>query len=582
MSTRITEELSKQTRELVNRFEQRADGFRGRTDLASLIVHLDPDAAEKSARDLFGKGEFLATGIDGSMDFDERLQMMLFYSNATAYSCPFTVGEHLRFDLDAARRDHKLAASAAIPLWAEDLGAVSSREPELDIDLEHSMERVPNSFMTLAELYLAFNACGGSKILFLDRPLSGTFSTLSRDVRNLLKRGESGLTDWSGSNRLSLLDIELALNLGAPDMAVPTRRRFLPFAMIKLLVRGPMSFDEMARGLGVGEAEVARAARVVRRIDSRNSSALLADSTAAALKLNDGVAGYWERAAALSLDYATKVFAGERHPLVVGADKYLTVLDVNTVAFVLLCMVCQKARDVGTLLIGIAKDTTATDITRAVLPYARSAGFVKLASQPPRLKNDKAFLAILSSENPSIKTPWRTVGYDSAYSTMVELDGRLVGARKVVSRERLFARSFFQLRTLKSDPAVRSQVFLFDRMYDERHDSEAVRSFEVEERAGRTGIDAYFEGPGGSPLSNLVLHILSLNDNPEVYEAYGHNQLLYLADKAVKAEVRMLRSSLRGVADLRVGGVSRRRKIFGLVTTYREQRAEAEHARMGG
>jgi len=49
----------------------------------------------------------------------------------------------------------------------------------------------------------------------------------------------------------------------------------------------------------------------------------------------------------------------------------------------------------------------------------------------------------------------------------------------------------------------------------------------------------------------------------------------------VKAEVRMLRSSLRGVADLRVGGVSRRRKIFGLVTTYRQQRAEAEHARIG-
>jgi hypothetical protein len=53
-----------------------------------------------------------------------------------------------------------------------------------------------------------------------------------------------------------------------------------------------------------------------------------------------------------------------------------------------------------------------------------------------------------------------------------------------------------------------------------------------------------------------------------------------LADKAVKADVRIMRASLRGVADLRVGGVSRRRKIFGLVTTYREQRAESEHARM--
>ena len=102
----------------------------------------------------------------------------------------------------------------------------------------------------------------------------------------------------------------------------------------------------------------------------------------------------------------------------------------------------------------------------------------------------------------------------------------------------------------------------------------------MKERAGPTKVDAFFEGRDGSAVSNAILHILSLTDNPEVFEAFGHNQLLYLADKAVKADVRMLRSSLRGVADLRVGGVSSRKKIFGLVTSYREQRAEAEQARM--
>src|SRR5271157_2476790 len=581
MSARIAEELSKQTRELVSRFEQRANGFRGRDDLSRLIVPVDVARAEESAKDIFGEGEHTATGIDGSMDFDERLQMMLFYSNATAYSCPFTVGRHLRFDLAAAHREEKLAASAAVPLWAEDVATVFSREPELDIELEHSMDRIPNSFMTLGELYLALKAVEKSEVVFLDRPLSGTFSTLSRDARNLLKRGESRLADWNGGRRVSMLDLELAVSIGSPATAVPTRRRFLPLAMIKLLMQGPMGPGELARSLGVGEADVRRSAKAIGRLDSRYGNALLADSSDSRLKLNEGVAGYWERVSALSLDYSKEVFEGEKHPLAVGGDQYLTILDVNTVALFLLWVLCEKAQKAGSLLIGIAKDTTATDITRAVLPFASSAGFVKLASPPPRLKNDKAFLAILSSENPSIRTPWRTVGYDSSYSTMVEIDGKLVGARKVVSRERLFARSFFQLRTLKSDPAVRSQVFLFDRMYDEAHDSKDVRRFEVLERVGETTIDAYFEGDGGSDLSNLVLHILSLNDNPEVFEAYGHNQLLYLADKAVKADVRMLRSSLRGVADLRVGGVSRRRKIFGLITTYRQQRAEAEHARMG-
>ncbi len=579
MSADLAEELSKQTRDLVSRFEVRADSFRGRDDLSRIMVPVDAPGATGFAREFLGEGEHLATGIDGSMDYDERLQMILFYSNATAYSCPFTVGSQLSFDLDSARRDVKLAASAAVPLWAEDLASVFSHEPEIDIELEHSMERIPNSFMTLGEMYLAVQASAKSKVIFLDRPLSGTFSTLSRDARNLLKRGGSKLTEWEPSSPVSLMDIELAVNLGSPAMAVPSRGRFLTWAVVKKLMQGPMTIGDLASELKVGEPDIRRAAKAIAQFDSKHHGALLADH-GQAMKLDPGVARYWDRVSALSLSYARDAFGGKRHPLALDGEQYLTILDVNAVALFLLCLLYQKARENRTLLTGVAKDTTATDISRAVLPFASSSGFLRLSAPPPRLKNDRAFLAILSSENPSIRTPWRTVSYDSAYSTIVSIGGKLVSARKVVSRERLFARSFFQLRTLRTDQSVRSQVFLFDRLFDEEFDSPGIRSFEVEERSGPTTVAAYFEGDEGSALSNLILHVLSLNDNPEVFEAFGHNQLLYLADKAVKAEVRMLRSSLRGVADLRLGGVSRRRKIFGLATPYRQQREEAEHARM--
>ncbi|MDV3244523.1 MAG: hypothetical protein LYZ66_05030 [Nitrososphaerales archaeon] len=580
MSTEIAEELSKQTRDLITRFEERANSFAHRSDLAALTVPVDVPAAEKLARKLFGEGEHLAVGIDGSMDFDERLQMMLFYSNATAYNCPFRVGERLSFDLTSAHRDSKLAAAAAVPLWAEDLGNVFSNEPEIDLELEHSMDRIPNSFMTLGELYLAVLATSKAKIIFLDRPLSGTFSTLSRDARNLVKRGESKLVKLSGTGGASLLDIWLAINLGSPTMVVPTRSRYLPLAVLKLLMQGPLSLRDIAASLQVPEGEATKAVARLEKMGKVRGHELIAERTEHSVKLNDDVLGYWDRVSALSMAYAKRVFEQKGHPLSLGGEEYLTILDVNTVALFLLDELCRRSRLGGTLVIGVAKDTTATDIARSVLPFADRAGFVKLSSPAPRLKNDRAFLAILSSETPSIETPWRTIGYDSAYSTIVEIAGKLVSARRVVSRERLFVRSFFQLRTIRSDPSVRSQVFLFDRMFDESSDAGAVRRFSVRERVGETEIDAYFEGSEGSPLSNLALHVLSLNDNPEVFEAFGHNQLLYLADKAVKAEVRMMRSSLRGVADLRVGGVSRRRKIFGLVTTYREQRAESEHARM--
>ena len=580
ISSEMAEDLSRQTRDLISRFEIRASSFSGRKDLVALTMPADTVAAEKTALEYFGRGEHIATGIDGSMDFDERLQMILFYANATAYSCPFTVGEHIRFDLAAAHRDSKLAASAAVPLWAEDLSSVMSNEPEIDIDLEHSMERIPNSFMTLGELYLAYLSCEKAKLVFLDRPMSGTYSTLARDARLLLKRADNKLGRWSEEHRLSALDVYLAVNLGSPLMELPTRSRHLHFALLKASMESPCSLAELADRLGVTEHEAHRAAARLAKLDKQHAGAILADSTESHITPRDEVANYWGRVISLSLRYAKDVFSHTRHPLALKGDEYLTILDVDAISFFLLEGVLQQAGERGCLLVGIAKDTTATDIARSVLPFATTEGFVKLSSPAPILKNDRAFLAILSAENPGLLTPWRTRGYDGAFSTVIELGHELRSARKVVSREQLFVRSYFQLRTLKSDEGVRSQVFLFDRVFDPRHDASSLRRFTVKERSGPTRIDGYFEGAEMSRLSNLVLCVLSMNDNPEVFEAFGHNQLLYLADKAVKAEVRMLRSSLRGVADLRVGGVTSRRKIFGLATPYRQQRAEAEHARM--
>ncbi len=579
MSSRIAEELSTQTRDLAARFEERADSFVGRTDLIKLIRPLDGKSADRFLREFLGNGEHIATGIDGSMDFDERLQMMLFYSNAAAYSCPFSVGDLTDVDLDSSKREATLTATAAIPLWAEDLGTVFSLEPEIDLELEHSMERIPNSFMALGELYLATKACEKSRLILLDRPLSGTYSTLARDSRNLLKTGESKLVKWSGG-KVSLLDLYLGIQIGAPQMPLPTRGRFLAGSIIRELTGGRRTIQDLSTSLKAGEPEVRRAGKKILDVSRRYGDELLADYSSSSLSLNENVSGYWDRVSSLAEAYAQAVFESRRHPLALGGDEYLTILDVNTISLFLLELLYAKARGGNILVVGIAKDTTATDISRAVIPFSLNKGLVALDSPPPRLKNDRAFLTILSSENASLRTPWRTVGYDSAFSTIVSIRGEFIGARKTVSRERLFVRSFFQLRSLRSDPSIRSQVFLFDRIYDDRFDSDSVRKLTVTENRIATEVEPYFEGNDGSALSNAVLRVLSFMDNPEVFEAFGHNQLLYLADKAVKADVRMLRGSLRGVADLRVGSLSRRKKIFGLVTSYREQRADAEQTRM--
>lgn len=583
MSSELANKLSEQTRGLVSRFEGRVTLFREREDLLELLKPLDPEGADAFARSYFGEGEHTAIGIDGSRAFDERLQMMLFYANATGYSCPFSVGRGLSFDLARATRGARLSASAAIPLWAEDFSDVLPDMPEIELELEFSMERIPNSFMTLAEIYLATKATEEARVIFMDRPLSGTYSTLARDARLLVKKGSTNLGVFSGrKGEETLMDISLVVRLGAPFMEIPKRRKFAPHRIVRELMVEDLSQEELGRRLSMDDRQLSSAMKALRKYDENHHGGLFEDAGGSRLKLRKGVSGYWERTAELARSYAESVFEKGDAPLSVGDDEWLTILDVNTMALMLLVRLSEVCLARRILLVGIAKDTAATDIHRAVLPYAVKSELVRLRAPPPGLKNDRAFLSMLSAMNRGLQIPWRTSGYDSAFSTMV---GTTSGddfrsARKVVSREELFVRGFFQSRSLGTSGRIRSQVFLFDRSFDPALDSTAIGSVEVRETSGKTEVTPYYEGEELSPVSNLILRILSLTDNPEVYEAFGHNQLLYLADKAVKAEIRLMRSSLRGVADLRLGAMSKREQVYGIMTPYRDQRAGTEATRM--
>jgi hypothetical protein len=583
MSSDIANKLSEQTKGLVSRFEGRMARFRGRDDLLGLLRPLDRTGADAFARSYFGEGEHTAIGIDGSRAFDERLQMMLFYANATGYTCPFRVGDEISFDLARAKRGAKLSATAAIPLWAEDFSDVLPDMPEIELELEYSMERIPNSFMTLAEIYLGTKATDSARIIFMDRPLSGTYSTLARDARLLMKKGSTNLGKLPGlEGRNTLMDLSLALNLGAPFMTIPHRKKFVPHRILRELMKEDLSSGELAHRLSLDERQLSSATKSLKRYNENYHGDLLDETGPHRLRLKDGVAGYWVRSVELARRYTERVYEQGESPLSVGDEEWLTILDVNTVSLVLLIWLCELSLQKKVLLIGMAKDTTATDVHRAVLPFAVRKGIVHPRAPPPGLKNDRAFLSILSAMNKELEIPWRTSGYDSAFSTMIASSGgeEFRSARKVVSREELFVRGFFQSRSLGDRGRIRSQVFLFDRVFNPELDIGGVDSIEVKETSGLTEVTPYYEGKEMSAVSNLILRILAMTDNPEVYEAFGHNQLLYLADKAVKAEIRLMRSSLRGVADLRLGSISKREQVYGIMTPYRDQRAGSEASRM--
>ncbi|MCQ5363270.1 MAG: hypothetical protein NO482_07715 [Candidatus Methanomethylicia archaeon] len=576
----IPERLKSQTSEMAQIFVSRMLNLRGRDDLKPCF-RCPPPAVH--IQDIIEPGVHSAVGIDGSMEYDELLEMLLFYACATGFRCNFTFGDgRVKFNLKEVWRDSRLEASASVPLWMEDVSSVTGDVGSSEKELIWSAEKVPFAIMTMAELYLALKASEdpGVKVVFLDRPLHGTFSPLARDVRTILKNKRSALLSLETSHgRPSLLDLGLVLVIGCGGGAftIPSRRRYLPYMLVKILLENDeIRASDLARRLGL--EDVTRLGRVVSWLVEKTGEEFLDGDLHGTIRLKPRIKNFWPRMKELALNVVEHVFFSPKHPLILGkGEDWLTVWDLNAVNLILIQMLRERSRDV--LFIGIAKDTTASDFITCVVPYAMASGLVKGGGSLPAIRHDRAFLTILSGANPdTCSAPWRTISYDACFTSMV-YSGKLGAARKRVAMEQQFVKAYFQLREFQGDRELRSPTFLYDRFFNPEFDSEFVGDLKVMEGDSEVTVSPYWEGERSNPLDDLIMALLSASDNPEVLEVMGHNQLLYLADKAVKTEIKLMKDLLRSVAELELGPLSRKYKLFTIARRFRDIRSEMERSR---
>lgn len=582
--------LRRSTAELASLFQIRMDMLRNRTDIIKQLRTLK--SATLPNLETFLPEPRVAVGIDGSMDYDEVLEMLLFYVAAGGYQCGFSIKEkQVNFDLLNATRTKKLFASAAVPLWEEDLLNLvpSTEQIETEVDFRRTMERIPFALMTMAELYLAWKILSGSdvRILFLDRPFSGTYPSLYRDTAFMLMRKKLALDGVvTKEGRVERFDLRVAYVIGSGASYVPPRGIYLPYSVLRFLLQKPKATkSEIAKALNLKGAKFESALRRLRTLDKAAGSQVISSEDMDSIQVSDRVLSTWSRVRALALETAERIFeppASLKHPLMMENQRWLSVTELNALNLFLVDAIIEEALKRQVVVIGVAKDTTATDFTRAALPTSllMKNGAAKL----PGLKSDKALLTILSTANAeSLPTPWRTLAYDGSMATLIATPNaeiKLRAARHTITREHLFVRCYFQLRTFQNDPDIRAPVFLYDRLYRPEHDEEFNHDLPAIERDKEVELHLFIEAEGQrSKLDDLVLLILSACDNPEVLEAYGHNQLLYLADKLVKGEVQLMKGLLRGVVDLELTPLARREKVFSIARRFRDLRAESESAR---
>ena len=271
----------------------------------------------------------------------------------------------------------------------------------------------------------------------------------------------------------------------------------------------------------------------------------------------------------------------------------MTTLDIAFLTLFALQMLMEECWKKHILLVGVTKDTAARDFKRQLLPIMDSEGLLKTRVNREALldlpNTDRMILqsaSIFSLEQ--IKPPWSLVEYDSAFRSMLPdklgRKGYVSGAIKnKISLERAFLKTYIQLSVAKSDPMLRSNVLLVDRLaypqFDCRADS-SVRFWNELSDGTREPVDALLFKDRAVPnrLQNLVMSILVSMAPANIPEAFGHNKALFIADKVAKWNYSQFKCIVDTTATWILNNHKLRKFIF-YMSTFRERRAGIEQTR---
>jgi hypothetical protein len=243
-------------------------------------------------------------------------------------------------------------------------------------------------------------------------------------------------------------------------------------------------------------------------------------------------------------------------------------------------------------LIGVAKDTSARDLKRQLLPVLNhtrkfTGSFGDKGQDAP--DTDRMLLQWVSlKEREKLKTPWATWEYDTAFKTIVphleRKPGLISGARRnQISLEKTFVKAYFQLCQATSDPRLRSNVLLYDRL--------AYPTFDVDENQLITLLHDYQNNPNepesvevilyeseSNSIQSFIMCIFRAMTSMSVPELFGHLKPLYIADKVAKYYCNQFQGLVSSATKWLINRPELREFLFYL-SSFRERRTSVEQSR---
>jgi hypothetical protein len=581
-----------------------------------------PKEAWETATEFFGSSSARFTGVDGTMYSRPLFDMVIFFGGAYAATGTVTFSENAepQVQYDAKTIQQGTGMSSVVPIYVNEIpevdqafyaeGQPGETSPNKALTDEGiiSNATIANAIMTFSEYYLAYKLAADlnrdTRIILLDRSLSVDRASLLYDTSKMeYWTAKSSLLGYKISDAaLDVNDLAIArqhvysAELGLP----PPRANHLRYAIISLAEREKtLTAQQVLAEFGVADEK--RTRRVERALKNLVLKGVLTKENEV-FRLDPKYVSTWERTKKLTVQLGDALFftkapdaeaASTMKIVKDGKEQWLTTLDIAFLTLFALQMLMEECWRKRILLVGVTKDTAARDFKRQLIPIMHNEGMLKASVPPEALENlpntDRMILQSASIFNmEQIKPPWSLVEYDSAFRTMLRdrqgRKGYVSGAIKnKISLEKAFLKTYVQLSQAKSDPLLRSNVLLIDRLaypeYDLKPES-SVRFWNELSDGTQEPLEALLFKDKAVPnrLQNLVMSVLVAMAPANIPEAFGHNKALFIADKIAKWNYSQFKCVVDTTAAWILNNHKLRKFIF-YMSTFRERRANIEQAR---
>ncbi len=611
----------------VTDYEQRFSAMKNLYDdlLVNLIrTDFNQREAWETAKQFFGADTVKFAAVDGTMYSRPLFDMVIFFGGAYAATGTLTFTENAlpKVKYDAKTIQQNMGISSVVPIYVNEIPDVDHTfaaqeqpgenrpdKPQTDEEIANN-SLIANVIMTFSEYYLALKLATDltkdTRVILMDRSLSTERASLLYETRKTgFTRMKSALMGYKPSGEETAIDANDLVTarqhvynaaLGLP----PPRADFLRTALIayveeKETVTLSQFFSALAK------TDEKKKSRVEKALVNLVDREMLIEKDSRYM-LNARYAASWKRIQQLTLELGDKLFftktptaetSSSMKIMKDGKENWLTTLDIAFLTLFTMQMLMEECWRHHILLIGVTKDTSARDFKRQLVPIMLNEGWlqtnIKLEALQALPNTDRMILQSASIFNTEkLQPPWSLIEYDSAFRTMQpDREGRrgyVSGViRNKIALEKTFLKTYVQLSQAKSDPMLRSNVLLIDRLaypeFDLKPESTAKFLNALSDGTEELVETLLFrDGSVSNPLQNLTMMMLVAMAPANIPEAFGHNKPLFVADKIAKWNYSQFKCVVDSTANWILNNHKLRKFIF-YMSTFRERRSQIEQTR---